>query len=194
MMRDLFRLHRLRTAALVAGVLMVTGCTGDEPKEPTEPTAAAAQESAAPSAAEPAVVQGFDPADAVAELDVAQLGDEATTANIKVLPLQVDGDVMLLRLVVTTHTTDPTTRKTLGAAFFGLLNGFFSPTLRDLDNLKVYSALSGEDLASSETAPLPWDQPTPYYVYFAAPQDDIDSIDLQLARAWPAVTDVPIER
>ena len=75
--------------------------------------------------------------------------------------------------------------------------GRFAPTLVDRDNLKEYDIVGG--------APTEWSSDTVYtkvtngdpmvwWGVYAAPQDDIDTVDIRVLDELPEFTDVPITR
>ena len=71
------------------------------------------------------------------------------------------------------------------------------PVLTDVEHLKQYSVLR-EDSVRWRTDEVSTDTLEGKAVvgtyYFAAPQDDIDRIDVQPTEFWPAFTDVPLSR
>ncbi|MFV0254478.1 MAG: hypothetical protein ACK5H2_14210, partial [Beutenbergiaceae bacterium] len=139
----------------------------------------------------------LDPTDVIAEVSypMATTRDLSGTITMGVHALTVEGSTMLLELYFTAETDDP-------SQSWNLFRAHGSPivvTLSDPVNLKQYTGLeNGEDnwrssAASALTEPVPSGATVAWWGYFAAPQDDIDSIDVTL-NGGPSVLTIPIER
>ena len=74
----------------------------------------------------------------------------------------------------------------------------FAPELIDVENLKEYSVVTtsgGSRWSSSDLGTKGVNgSPMTAYAWFAAPEDDIDAIDVRVTEFWPTFTDVPITR
>lgn len=195
-------------AALVAA--LVAGCSGND--QPTTagagtPTATSATPSgggsgpaappASPGASAPRA-EASDLATVVAEQTVKLPTKPTSSVTFGIQSLQVQGAVMVLRLVVTPQFSD------VDAAASGnqinlyraLNDTGFRPTLVDTAHLKEYSPLGGgapwaSKELSTQTAN---NSPVLTWAYFAAPQDAITSIDVRVADFAPTFTGVPITR
>lgn len=114
--------------------------------------------------------------------------------------LTVNGETMVLRLVVTPDFASAGEGEvvSLGDAM-DVGSEFFGVQLRLLDrqNLKEYSVIvNGNDWWASSSGEVGATNGEPMYAFavFAAPEDDIDTIDVRLNEQWPEFTDVPISR
>jgi hypothetical protein len=113
-----------------------------------------------------------------------------------VLSLEVQGDVMKLLMAVTPRFASVSDDDSV-SQFAALGETSSSPTLVDLDNLKQYAVIrAGNSVLSSGDLEVTTRNGSPMltYAYFAAPEDDIDAIDVKLTDFWPAFADVPITR
>lgn len=137
---------------------------------------------------------------AVASVDASQVLAEQDyeptrvdgTVSFGVHSLTVDDDTMTLRVVITPELEGDDDSITL-SDIFGVRR--FAPTLVDRENLKEYSIISegaatwwhAEGLETDNGEPMVW------WGVYAAPQDEIDSVDVRLRSDMPEFTDVPIE-
>ena len=203
-----------RTAVLLAAAaLALAGCTpGGGTPEPSAAaeasTSAEADGTAAPDAtvapagdregspgASGAEVGEIDPDDVLVSQEVPIPGSSEDTLTIGVLSLVVEGDVQVLRLAVTPHLADAAPDQAI-SLYEMLGRGLFVPTLQDRVNLKVYSPLyEGDHWASDENEAEATDgQTIELWAVFAAPEDDIDTVDVHILDGWPMFTDVPVTR
>ena len=181
-----------RGACLVVAALLLTGCSGsDEPS----PVQGADQTNSGAAVAERST-------EVIVEQTVADPAAPDDQVTIGVQSLTVEGTTMVLRLIVTpdfASTSDSEEISLADAWGTGALR--FGVTLRLLDreNLKEYSVIadtSGQRWASDNSDEVSSTNGEPMYVFavFAAPEDDIDSVDLLLREVWPEFSDVPITR
>lgn len=189
----------------VAVALALTACSGAEVEPAPAAEQAADQDSAAPSAA-PDDEGGEDSASVDADLDdvlveqtVAQPGNPDDLTTVGVRSLRVDGDVMVLELAVTPDFASVSDTTTVSLYdIWRSVAGYFAPTLLDREHLKRYSPLRGgpgQSFTSDSTYVSSINgEPMRAFAVFAAPEDDIDAIDVVLADAWPPFRDVPVER
>lgn len=187
-------------AALVASLVACTG-TGNEPESPIpeEPTAASTEEDQSEpgqDAVAGAGVQDFDPADVIVSQQVALTRNPEDGATIGVHSLEVDGPVMTLRLFVTPEFSSVSASDTVSLFNVWESNGP-RPVLVDRANLKEYSPIREhihEWTSDSVHTQAQNGSPMLAWMVYAAPEDDIESIDIRLNDSWPEFTDIPITR
>lgn len=182
--------RRLIDGILAGGLavsLLTSGCTSD-----SEP---AGEDAGGVSSADAGVLD-FDPDDIIVEQTVSFPDDPADEITFGVLSLKVDGEVMVLRLAVTPRLTSLSDSETVSMYDISRPN-VFAPVLVDMANLKEYSVIADPPhywtSDSVDTRALNG-QPMQYWAVYAAPEDDIDTIDVRLTDYWPPFTDIPIER
>jgi hypothetical protein len=200
----------------LAGALVLTGllagCTGAD----AERTTAGGARSAAPGAAitrspsaspdgsassdgstSSAGVDSFAPGDALVRQTVTSVGEPGDRLDVALLSLRVQGEVMQLRLALTPTFASQRADAEV-SQFRAIGETLFSPTLVDAEHLKEYEVVKsaqGRPWRSSDLDTKARNgTPMLAYAWFAAPQDDIDSVDVRVSDAWPAFTDVPITR
>jgi hypothetical protein len=195
-------------AVAVAVVLALSGCTGaEEDAAPTVERASAApsqedetqDQDSGQGSGSGAGVEDADLEDVLVEQTVAQPADPDDLTTVGVRSLRVEGDVMVLELAVTPDFASVSDSSTLSLYdIWRGVAGTFQPTLLDRVNLKRYQVVqagAGRSFASDAVYTRTVNgQPVRAYAVFAAPEDDIEVIDVVLADAWPAFTDVPVER
>lgn len=188
---------RRTTACLLTAALSLAaaGCSsGDEDPPSSSPTTG----SSAPSSSKEsgAGVEEFDPKKILVEQTLVAVDDPRSNVKIAVTALQVQDRVMRLELAVTPQraTLSATERQSV----FDLRLYFDNPALVDRGNLKRYDVLSAGPGKSYESDPVETKtvngRAMRVYYYYAAPQDDIDKIDVVVSDSYPAFTDVPISR
>lgn len=189
------RSRRHLVIGLAALCLVLTAACSDE-----QETGGADREQSGNAGAqgEPAAagVEEFHPDDVLAAQTVAMPTRPEDEVTVGVLSLRVEGDVMVLRLAITPHFTsvDDTDEVSL---FEILQRTSFAPVLIDMEHLKEYSVISETGQGwTSGSARTRTANGTPMLAWavFAAPEDDIDTINLRVTDWWPPFTDVPIER
>ena len=199
-----------RLALLALATALITGCTDDGGDEPTAtaPQASAPTGSQSPgsdpdsdsdggSDGSGAGVEDVDLDAVIATQTVALIESPEDEVDLGVLSLEVEGDVMQLRMAITPRFTSRGDGDSID-----LVNALdrtsFRPVLFDVDNLKQYNVVTGTGLSllasSSVTTRSRNGSPMLAYAYFAAHEDDIDAIEVRLTDFWPAFTDVPIAR
>lgn len=206
--RRVGRRRLVPAAGAVAVVLALSGCTSAD--EGAATSAGQASTATSPSAEdEPqdedsgqdsgAGVEDVDLEDVLVEQTVAQPDDPDDRTTVGVRSLQVEGDVMVLELVVTPDFASVSDSDTLSLYdIWRGVSGSFTPTLLDRVHLKRYQVVQGgpgRSFASDSVFTRTVNgQPMRAFAVFAAPEDDIEAIDVVLADSWPAFTDVPVER
>lgn len=182
-----------RLACILTALAILAGCSGSEDGDASTPAVTQQDNGGAGSAAG---VDEFDPDDVFVKQTVALAASPEDEVTIGVQSLRIDGAVMELRLVVTPNFTSVEDGETV-SLYDILEQGTFWPTLLDLENLKEYSIIrDGSTPWGSESVDTETVNGTPMLVFavFAAPQDDIDTVDVSIRGVWPSFTDVPIEK
>lgn len=218
-MEDPLSTYLRRLTCAVALVGLTAGCSSgsdvsvsaSSPPAPQSSAAAPASSVAVPpssaatpsSAASPpagvggAGVEQFDPGAALVTQTVSLPSDEDDTVEVSVLSLKVQGEVMELRLALTPQLAT-TSGTGVVSQFQALGMTGFRPTLVDAGHLKEYNVLTstsaGQWASSDLNTKAQNGSPMLAYAWFAAPEDDIDTIDVRVTDFWPAFTDVPITR
>ena len=181
-----------RLAGALAMACLLTACSGgDDPSPAAAPSSAGGQPDAAGAG-----VDELSPADAIVEQTFAVPQDPQDKTTVGILALEVQGDVMQLRLAVTPDFTSQGDSD-LVSLFSAVGQTTFGPTLVDVEHLKEYSVLteSSQSWRSTDLGTQSRNRtPMLAYAWYAAPEDDIDSIDVRVTDSWPAFTDVPITR
>lgn len=185
-------------AALAATALLLVGCSGDN--DGTPESAADGSGSAGASQDSGGGVQERDAPAIVEQSVVADPGFPEDAVTIGIQSLSVDGPTMVLRLVVTPDFASVSDDEEVALAdVWSRAEKFGVPfRLIDRDNLKEYSVIA--DVNGDRWASGSYDVETvngePMYAFavFAAPEDDIETVDVRLNEQWPDFTDVPITR
>ncbi|WP_265522338.1 hypothetical protein [Oerskovia flava] len=192
---------RRTTVTALAVAALLTGCTGGTSSEPAT-TPAGATSDATDMAEETEATQTSDPREGepvVAQQVVPDVERPDDTATVGVQSLTVEGETMVLRLVVTPDfaSVGDSEAVPLGEVFNPSL--FFGVSLRliDRENLKEYSVISeGNRWWATGQRDVEALRGEPMYAYavFAAPEDDIEVVDVVLREDYPVLPDVPITR
>lgn len=199
------------TGLALAAVLALGGCSAadDDPAASEQPSGQASEQPSGPASEDEgdggdgdsggAGVEDGDLDEVLVEQTVAQPGAPDDTATIGVRSLRVEGEVMVLELAVTPDFASVSDGDTVSLyEIFSTVDGTFDPTLLDRVNLKRYSIVeadNGLDYASDPVYTAAGNgESVRAFAVFAAPEDDVDVIDVVLADPWPAFTDVPVER
>lgn len=165
-----------------------------------EPSAGASAEASAgsgsASSAGDAAVEAFDPEQVLIEQTLVAVDDPRDMVQVAVTALQVEDRVMLLELAVTPELASVSDSQP--QRLFDLRSFFSRPLLFDRENLKRYEpvddgagTLYASDVLGTETVN---GRAMRVYFYYAAPEDDIDAVDVVLSDSYPQFTDVPISR
>jgi hypothetical protein len=116
--------------------------------------------------------------------------------TVGIQSLVVDGPVMTLNLVVTPDFSSVSDEEAV-SLFDVNEETLFRPTLLDRENLKEYSVITDAVTAwASDNVETRTRNGTPMRVFatFAAPEDDIDAIEVSFRSVWTPFIDVPIQR
>lgn len=208
-------MRRGMVAVGIAGAILLAGCGQDDPAEFDDP---GASESAADSTVEPgdaasddSAAQGSSADDvddaADGEADGARLPDpknvvvedvftapnsERDTVRVGIEGIIVTEQTMELRLVLTPEDGGD------GLRVWDVLREEANVDARliDRENLKEYSVLrsagSSEPYMPSSQARLTAGQSLGFPIFYAPPEDDIDTVDVQLSSELPIFEDVPL--
>ena len=120
-------------------------------------------------------------------------GTEKDEVRFGIESIVVSGATMELRLVMTPEFDDGGK----AASFYDATGQNSSLTLIDRENLKEYRVLEADgggrwyknDEVLTEALP---GQSVAFQAFFAAPEDDIQAVDVKLADSWPVFEDVPL--
>jgi len=177
---------------------LLTGCSSGESDGDQSPQGADGANSAPGNDGKSgAGVETFDAGAALATQTVTLPKNPEDRITLAVLSLTVQGKVMVLRLAITPNLASKSDSDSV-SLFSSLGQTTFGPTLVDVENLKEYGVISADSGGnwSSNDVGTEAQNGTPLfaYAYFAAPEDDIDDIDVRVTDFWPAFTNVPITR
>ncbi len=180
----------------LALALSLTGCSGGGDGEPRsaqgtgEPTTS--QSRAAGSAGD----ETFDPDEVLVQQTLESPTGNGDSVQVGITSLEVQDRVLRLELAVTPDLGSQSDSKEI--SLFDLNEYFRFPSLLDRANLKRYDIVragASNPFSSNEAETKTVNgRPMRAYYYFAAPEDDIDVIDVVLSDGYPAFTDVPISR
>lgn len=134
-----------------------------------------------------------DPEDVVADATFTVPGTEKDKVRIGVESIVVSGGTMELRLVVTPEYDDGGR----AASVYDTFGEQMSVALIDRENLKEYQVLEADgggrwyrtDPVYAKALP---GQSVGYQSFFAAPEDDVTTVDVKLTDSWPVFEDVPL--
>lgn len=169
---------------MVVGVLGLAGCTGGDDPEPSGTGSAAAD---APGGTVQQAGTVFD-----ATFPVP--GNTDAAVRVEVEPLVVQGKTMELRVWFSPDDdslADGETENIYGMTGEGDLH----PALNDLEHLTQYFVLSetgqhwATDTVSAEAGA---GEPVLYQAWFAAPTEQVESLDLSLVASWAPFENVPV--
>ena len=202
--------RRATVALVLLGAGTLTACSTDEPAAfDPEPAAAAelpengtavpdkptAEPEDGAASAEPVRTGPVGPDDAVQTITFDLPGAdprEEATVTVGLHSLRVEGEVMALELSFTPEFK--------GDGTYGIYDMHddvaIHPVINDRANLKQYTVLGGYNGWQTDTGPLAPEarsgQTLQYWGYFAAPEDDIDTVSVGVGMV--EFTDVTIER
>lgn len=196
-MRPARRAALLGATALTMALLAACSSSPDAPAEEGSTAAATgtAGDGAKAAPASGAGVDDLDPADVVAEQTYTVPGSE-DKVTVGVHSLVVKGDVMVLNLFFTPEFADHPKDEPISV--FDMVGAAWDPSLVDRENLKEYTILS-ENVTTDWAADQVYTEatngePVLWWGGYAAPQDDIDTVDVRVLDELPEFTDVPITR
>lgn len=189
------RLRSTAVAVAVGGLLAgLAGCGADEPAGSR--TTDASDEGTTAASTSGAGVATLS-TDSFVEQTVPVDGSETDTVTVGVQSLVVTGEIMTLTLVYTPSlgSREPDERIDL----YDVLSpdSALHPTLLDRQSFKEYSVIKdGGESWTTDVFDLDVTngKPAVFWAVYAAPQDDVDTMDIRVSSAWPEFTGVPIAR
>ncbi|MDO5744934.1 MAG: hypothetical protein Q4P23_10755, partial [Micrococcaceae bacterium] len=187
-------------------LISLTGCSGlpggGEPADPAtqqtpasqdtapseQSTAQAGPEATSPKASGDApTVESLGPALLTQDFIVPGTKDKVEAS---IYSLKVQGEIMELTMTITPHFPHAPADEPL--SYYTVLNETSQgPKLLDRENLKEYSTVkepSSSGLSTLNGTPMLWTG------WYAAPQDPIDAIDIQVMDGVPSFRNVPVTR
>lgn len=197
-------IRRTLTPLALAAALGLTACSSDEPAEfdqgdgtgtAQEGDAAEGSDDAGQSQSSSVGIHEIDATQVLAEQTYEEPGTD-NAATFGVHSLVVEGDIMTVWLTYTPEFGSVDAGETVN--LFDLVDPMkFRPVLVDRENLTEYTPISdnGQDWSiSSLDVEAVNGETALWWGVYAAPQDDIDTIDLRIFDDMPEFTDVPISR
>ena len=193
------KVHRCLLTA-VASLLVLSGCSTGSDGEPAAdgPTtsATAGAEKTAGAADGSIEVDTFDASDVLAKQTVRMPENPEDTVEFGLQSLVVEGSIATLQLVVTPRFKSESADEMI--SLFDIYGPNVLPLyLLDRKNLKRYDIVrSGPKVFASNSVGTRTVNGTPMaaYAVFAAPQDEIATIDVFMADYWPEFKNVPVQR
>jgi len=184
----------------VAGLMVLSGCSGggdgdSAADEPTKTTTAAKEKTGGKDNS--IKVDKLDPNDVIAKQTVSMRENPQDTVEFGLQSLTVEGSIATLRLVVTPRFKSESANEAISLNDIygsGKYLGFY---LLDRKNLKRYDIVrNGPKLFASDDGDTKTVNGTPMaaYAVFAAPQDEVPTIDVFMADYWPEFQNVPVKR
>lgn len=185
-------------AVVATTATLLAGCAdgGGEPQAGPSASSTDAGESGGSGAG----VQDRDGEVLVEQTVVPDPESPQDTTTVGLQSLTVEDETMVLRLVVTpefasvsdSEEIDLGDAMNVGGEFFGV-----RLRLLDRENLKEYSVIhERQKWWASATGQVSSTNGQPMYAFavFAAPEDDMETVDVVVSENWPEFTDVPITR
>lgn len=193
-------LRRNLSVGLLASAVLLTGCTDGGDDDGGTSSAAEAGSSTrsggggTQESGSDARVEDVNLGSPIVEQTVALPERPEDEVTLGVLDLTVRGKVMVLRMAVTPKFSSESSSESISLND-ALGEGYFTPTLLDEENLKEYHLIEQfgpTGWKSDENTSAVNGTPILAWAYFAAPEDDIDAVDLRVRDGFPAFLDVPI--
>lgn len=197
------------TAAFAA--MMLAGCSAGDPKPESDgDSSSVATEGTGSSAPSTASSSGDDGQDVakdsgvgIATMDTTkvlaeqeyQLPGTKDKTTFGIQSLVVEGDTMKLTMVMTPDFSSVSDSKTI--SLFDMAGEGGNPLLIDRENLKEYSVIRQSHrkwTAERVYTRTVNGEPALWWGKYAAPEDDIDAVDIRVLDGMPEFTNVPIER
>lgn len=197
----------LPVAVLAAGVLLLSACDGDDEAGTAAPETAvdpaptdedggpAPDEQDAPDAdvADPA---DTEPTEVLAAMTVPVDWVDGGELEMAVTGIEVAGELLRVAVAFTASLPLEAEDVALGAIMYGQEGQPgrpVRPELIDPVNLKAYEVVAG-GTPLGYALRLTDGMPRTLVFYYAAPQDDLDTVDIMWSSALPPLTDVPVPR
>lgn len=191
------------SATLALSIVLLAGCsdedsaqTATDGTEQSAPTGDSDEQQPAMGNSNAGVAERVDTSEVLVEQEYQHLGTE-DSFTIGVHSLQVDGDIMTLKLVLTPDFASVEDSEKLSIFDMYDPTSYMQPLLLDRENLKEYSMISdtGQDwrIDTVETKTLN-NEPVVWWGVYSAPQDDIGEVDIRIFDDMPEFTNVPVQR
>lgn len=195
--------------SVVLAAALLTGCSAAAPPDAGKPDAsttgsdapaAAATGSAGGSEVQQdsgAGVESSDTSKVLAQQKYTLPGTK-DSVTLGVQSLVVDGKTMILKMVLTPDFSSVSDNEKV--SIYDATGGgsaYIDPKLVDRENLKEYSVIHdaseswSTDVVTTDTTNH---QPVIWWGVYAAPEDDIKSVDVRVMPGVPEFTNVPIQR
>lgn len=160
------------------------GCTGGEESEPDASTT--------PTGGSGAQLLTAGDGSGIIEFTAHGTNGYGGQVRVAVQSLTVEGLTMELRIALTPLGGDPEEDEG-DISIYRMVDPF--PVLSDVEHLTQYKML-GLPSSRWETDNLGTttvvDEPLLYQVWFAAPKDEVATLDLVISPEWPTILDVPV--
>lgn len=182
----------------LVGLISLTGCSSDanstnETNDTQNDQSATQDDEKASSQSDPVEATWPDDEDLVAEDVFPTLRSADQTVRVGIEDIIVTDDTMELRMVYTPEENLEDVR------FVDVTTNMYSSpevALIDRENLKKYSVLEEIDgpkrYQSSDSSEARAGETVGFQVFYPAPEDDIDVIDVDLGSSLPIFEDVPL--
>lgn len=178
--------------------MLLSGCSGGDNETAANDSTgstAAAKEKKGGGVDSSIKVDKLDPNDVLAKQTVSIPDNPQDTVDFGLQSLTVEGSIATLRLVVTPRFKSKSADDAIS------LYDIYRPNvlpfyLLDRKNLKRYDIVrSGPKLFASDSSTETVNgTPMATYAVFAAPQDEVPTIDVFMADYWPEFKNVPVKR
>jgi hypothetical protein len=194
---------------VVACAAVLSACSpDDDTTDESSPQAAPAPSAAAPDAATEAASQpaptpaappsepvtaGSEPGEALATASVPIDFVDGGELQMAVTALDVTGELMRVAITFTASLPATSEPVAVGAVLTANENApaaGISPEVIDPVNLKAYELVAG-GIPNGTAVDLVDGSPRTIVCYYAAPQDDVETLDIVVASQAPTLTDIP---
>lgn len=191
------RTHRFKTTVVAGWVaLALAGCTtgSDDATEPRTDLTGEATETGDRPPQEGEADDGPTEVESLATVSFPIGFVEDGELEVTVTSLEVTGELLRLAIAFTATLPDEVDDVALGAVLASNENapgGEVRPEVIDPVNLKAYEVVAGA-IPLGTAAYLTDASARTIVFYYAAPQDEVDALDIRLSSQAPALTDVPV--
>lgn len=197
-MRPTFRLvAAIAAALLLAGGTAGCSMSGSDESGSAKPASSSGRDvSSGGGSAVPVGQAGFDNATKPLVKGTFDSPEaKGAKVDIAIMGLKVKGRLATLGVQLTPHVPDAGTKSINAYGLNG--NHGLGTSLIDPVNLKRYVVVkdsAGKELETDDIfTRMANDQTTPFFYTFAAPPENVKSIDVQIG-SWPTFRNIPVER
>lgn len=177
----------------IFGLAFLVGCSSDDNAADSNPQQDEAAEDSPQTSAEPVNATWPEEDELVAEDVFPTLKSEDQKVRVGIESIVVNDDTMELRMVFSPEENVDELR------FVDITKNMYSEVdvnLFDRDNLKRYSVLEEIDGAKRYQSPSDTKaragETVGFQIFYPAPEDDIDVVDVELGTSLPIFEDVPL--